>query len=896
MSELLVTHAKKHLWQVPNQDHQFNIGLARLTKVGGFIGSTKVLRHRVLNPTRDDAKRYYQHVYQVGQISPLTLNIANMLPINEWMPAEDLVDDHNVLIELYFESGAIVPLATVWVMRDYKSNILMCVRIDRDFDYGVLTQINEFSEEVDLVKVNTDNDRLIARFYTNALGTNTAFNAASSQLNDTVGTISRVITTALEWGSFIAAVNQLKSRFGNKGGGLWYKDGFLVSKPPAFNNNMIGGRYTVVWDEAFKFSQMFRLKSTALFKSARDPGYNKYLLVCDAEYDEIDFFDDVDFYLVSGTPTNYKGVYVNRAKERFLRQVTHNGYAVDATLVGSYMKQHAFLNNIDNCWLLVQVRKGGMVQPVLSQANRIDELFRLPYANIMQALYNVNSLVPEWTARELENSAYMRLAGGTERNITPALARDAYGYAGIVNALAHPKQPIINGVVTLPSALSMADPVTGKGCRTLFVYNDMGLLIGTIYSEGLSNTIDVSGFTMAGTVECFRLKLKNQTDKTSFYHNQDVTDPHLEEYGFACYVSGEFNGKASGKWIDVTGTNFYSYSNGKLTWHWQLLTEANLYPCVHVNDDVLVTRTTITNPNNGDFITVNVEALQDFYTGSRLERLNVPVATVDVFVNGEAMIEGVDYYLGGNYPTVIIVNTWANNLPSCEVLIRAYGLGNPKTNKPYPPVDVGFVTEGYLSKDGGYDVSKYRPNSVVVNSRIVGNSKYRFSEYDEGVLYPVDGRPYMVRDYIIPTEHLAPGSSTALYTKMCDIDKRVGGYLDTYVLDQPTIQPQVISGRWSVISPLCAALLRDFNNGFMNNAAAPKELTKTNVTALVKSYLSLLDYDPAAKQADSRYVYVRPHALSDPINVTITQWRFLNLVNDLYLNGRIDFTSFVTIG
>lgn len=896
MSELLITHAKKHLWQSPNQDHQFNIGLARLTKAGGFIGSTKVLWHRVLNPTRDDAKRYFHHVYQVGQVSPITLNLADILPENTWVEALGIVDEYNLLIEVYFESGAVVPLSLIWIMRDYKKNLLLCIRHQLGFDYGVLTRVNEFSDEVNLLTVNADNDRLITRFYTNAVGSSLAYNATSTVMNDTVGSVSKVITQSLDWGKFTLEVNELKSKFGNKGAALWYKDGFLVNTPRAYHSDMLGHRYSVVWDETYKFRQFFELRYAPVFKSAKDVGYNKYLLVCDAVYDEIDFFDDVDFYLVVGNELNFKGVYINRAFVRYLRQVTHNGYAIDAALIRSYVSQHAFLGDIDKCKIMVQARKGGMVRPVFSQANRIDELFRLPYPLVMAALYNVNALVPEWSARELENSAYINLMSAKERDITPELARDAYGYTGVVNALMHPRQPIVNGKVKLPSALCIPDSVTGRGCRTLFIYNEAGILIGTLYSESLDDDIDVSSFTLKGMVECFRLRLCQSGQKASFYHNQDLTLPRLKEYGFACYVTGEKNGRPSGFWIDVTGTTFYTFANGKISWNWRLLTDANLYPCVRLNDDIIVNDIQVVRDAGQGYLSVTVEALQDFFTMNRREQLQIPVATVDVFVNGEYMIEGVDYYLGDNYPNIVIVNTWANNLPTCRVIVRAYGVGNPETNQPYVPVEVGFVTEGLLSQNGTYDVSKYRPNSVVVNSRLVDNHKYKFSEYGDGVLYPVDGRPYMIRDYILPTEHVVPGSSKTLYHKMRDIDKRVGGYLTAHVLQPVVVTPKVITERWSVISPVCAGILDAMTKGYMEDGTVPGTFTLGDIDRFVKPYLSLLAYDPAALNADERYVYIRPHALSSTISVTVTQWRFLNLVNDLYLNGRIDFTTFVTIG
>lgn len=896
MSELLINHAKRALWQAPRQDHQFNIGLARLTRNGGFIGSTKVLWHRVLNPTRNQSPRYYHHVYQIGQISTLTLNLANMLDTDYWMAAKDIVDEYNVFIEVYFESGAVVPLEFVWVMKDHKNNLLLAVRIQRDFDYGTLKHINEFSDEVSFLNVNTDNDKLITRFYTNALGNNLAFNKTSSRSHDTVSTITSYFSNQSHWVQFKKDVEALKAKYNGKGGALWYRDGFLVNESRSYHSDMLGHRYTVVWDETFKFRQFFKLQHLPYFKSKKDRGYNKYLLVCDAAFDEIDFFDDVDFYLVKGNESVYEGIYINRSMPRFIRQVAHNAYSVDASLVEKYVNLNMLFEDISECSIMVQARSGGSVKPTFSQANRIDELYRLPYDKILEAFYNVNSLVPEWYAANLENSGYIELMSSESSAITPNLVTRAYGYTGIVTELAYPKCPIIDGRVVLPDSLCIEDEGTGKGNRTLFIYNEVGLLVGTVYSEALSKSLDVSNFTTKGYAECFRMKLKQGNDKLSVYHNQNVSNMNLEYYGFSCYVCPEDRGRPSEDWLDVTGTNFYSYANGELTWHWTLLTQSNLYPCVKINDEVIVQLAKPVRNEEVNYLSVTFTGMQDYYHHNLVKPLNVPVATLDVFVNGEYMIEGVDYYLEKNYPHVVIVNAWANNIKNPQVILRGYGLANPETSKPYPPYEVGFVTDGYLSHNGQYDVSKHRPNNLVINSRVVEQGTYKFSEYDEGVKYPVDGRPYMLRDYIIPIEHLAGGSSAELYGQMVDIDLRVSKYLNEHVLEPTKLKPSIRTERWSLISPVCAAILADFAKGYMSDDTIPADFTLTDVNSYFNSYRSLLKYDPGYHNADSRYTYVRPHALSRPVPVTVAQWRFLNSVNSIYLNGVIDFTSFVTIG
>lgn len=895
MSELLLNHAKNHLWQSPNQDHQFNIGLARLTKTGGFIGTAKVLWHRVLNPTRFDDKRYFHHLYQVGQLSPITLNLLRLLEVDKWMSVLELIDEHNILIETYFESGAVVPAALIWVMRDYKNNILLAVRHDPNMDYGIIPTPGDFTGE-GYSDISADNDYLISRFYTNAIGSNTEFNNVSGKINDTVGAVSQVINNIQDWQSFSNKVVELQSLYLGRGAPLCYKDGFLVNLPQTYHSDMIGYRYSLIWDETYKFRQYFPLTNLPVFKSDKDRGVNKYLLVCDNLYDEIDFFDDVDFYLVSGTLDNYKGVYINRSLPRFIRQVTHNAYALDAKLVDSYLGIHDFLKDRSTVSIMIQVRRGGSVVPVFSQANRIDELFRLPYDKILSALYNVNSLVPEWSARNLENSDYINTLSATSLDNNIALLEGAYGYTGLISELNYPMQPIVNGVVKLPEGNLITDSKTNLQCNSLFIYNDEGLYLGYLFREVIANTCNVSSLSQSGFAECFRLRLKTGSDKVSIYHNQDVTNNHLEDYGFACYVCTELNGKPSNDWVDITGTNYYSYKDKTISWNWGLLTQANLYPCVRINDEVLVSTYNLTDCISQGYLTVKITALQDYLTTNKVATVDIPFATVDVYVNGKAMVEGIDYYLGDNYPNIVIVNTWANNLDSGQITIRAYGIGDYKTVKPYLPAEIGFVTKGVLSVNNHYNVSKNRPSSLVVNSYLTDKSKYKFSEYNEGDLYPVDGRPYMLRDYILPINHLCNTSSSVLYNQMVDIDLRVGSYLNSYLFEPRVLSSSITTERWSLISPICTALLDAFSKGYMDDKSTPKDLTMSNLHDYISPFLSLLPFDPAFKDIDSRFVYIRPHAKSETVAVSVVQWRFLNMVSDLYLNSRIDFTSFVTIG
>lgn len=902
MANVLVEHAKLNIWQEPRQDKQFNIGLGRLTKNGGFVGSTTVLWHRVLSPTRHTPPRKFHHVYQIGQISPITLNIVNAFEQDTWMPLEEIVNELDVLIEVYFESGAVVPLGHIWIMRDFTNNIILCVYHDRSIDYGTVTRVNESTLAVTTQRVNCDNDRLVTRFYSNALQTNSEFNASSSVQLDSVKTTTKLINGAASYNEFITAATDIRTEFSNRGMGLWYEDGFLVNAPVGHSTEIDGKIYRLVWDETFKFQQSFALKNLPVFTSTLDLNRTKYLLLCDTAYDVIDFYDDVDFYLVSGTPTRFKGIYINRAHAENIRQVTHNTYSIDAELIQWYVRQHEFLSDIDTVYIRIQAREGGMSRGVFSQANRIDELFRLPYDNITNAFKDTDSLVKEWRAQALEDSAYVALMGAESLDVTPELVTAAYGYPGISQTVVNPVHAVLGGSVTVPSGLQLLDTETGQGVRSVFCYDNEGLYLGYFNNTTIRSDIPVTDkFTSATTTECFRMRAVNNSQFAGITYNRDVKSHSLQEYGFRAYVCGIFEGIPSEEWEDITGQPFYTYTPGgpnklpELIWDNVLLESAGLVGCVKVNKYVLVNSFQFNKSTYSGYLSFVLTSLHNWDGEFEVRKQTIPSAVVEVFANGEQLIEGIDYYL--NFPVLVINNTSVCNSPSVSIVVRSYGCGDPETMKPYPPVEVGFVTAGYLSVDGQYDISLHRTNKVVVNSRLVDKSSVRFSEYAlNGELYPTDGRPYMVQDYIPNVEAFATRSTTDLYREMCETDRRLGDYLTQFLPEPDIIRPLVQTDRWSLVSPVVSTILQKMKEGYMDDSVVPLTMSIEDINNWFDPFRWLLEYDPAFNDLNESFVHIRPHPHDNTMSCSARQYRFIEQICSFYLNNRVDLTPYVEIG
>lgn len=913
MSKLLIEHAKNHVWQEPSQDHQFHIGLGRLTKNGGFHSSTKVGWHKVLSPTRHEAGVKYHHIYQIGQIGDITLNLVNILTEDEWMPAEDIVNNHNVFIQVYMLTGAVIPLKLVWLMRDFTNNLLVCIHNNKTVDYG---RADGYIDPVVLnpspYTINLDNSKLVIRFYTNAIQHNSKWSSTSGVPNDSIETCSSLINNQADYNKLIAKLGEIRRKYRDRqnrerGEVFSYIDGFYTDQVPSYSNTLSGKILSFVYDETIAHKQLFNLKHMPVFKSKLDLNQTKYLALLNTNYDTIIHQDDIDIYLYNRRLN--KGVYISRTHQDHVRQVVHNGYAIDTHTVQYYINLYDWTNDINELCLMLLIRTGGMQKAPFNQANRVDELFRLPYLNVLNVFLNTDSDLMEWKASELENSMYMKLVSSKGVDITSQMVAQGYGYAGIVQSLLNPQLTKVSNSQhwLVPEGINWPNPSDEQIHKTVFCFDDGGMLLGYYSEFGDKNRTQpptgLKHLRNTRNVEMFRLKSSVVGEQSGVVVNNDVQDIRLTDYGYACYISPE----GSSDWKDVTGTAFYTFvpasdNNGipKIKWNWSLLTASNSLPCVKINSHMLIHRQTSNKAKQVGYYEIVVRGT--YYNANELvtDVYNLPVGKVEVFANGYSLIEGIDYYC--NFPKIVITNQLISKLESVDFIVRCYGLANPKTSKHYPPTEVGFIRGGWLSADGKYSIAKHRPNFVVVNS------KRRWNHHDYGYAAWMeyyqgnqtnsnhrleDGRPYMIQDYIVPIEHVSPTKTTEMYEQMVDTDTRLSQYLNQFIPQRAIENPRAITNRWQLVSPLISAMLHSIKNGGLASVSA--SLTMEDVELYLRGYKWLLEYDPAYHNSDMDYTYVLPHPYFEAMRCNIAQYQLLERIIHLYLNDRIDLSKHVQV-
>src|SRR5699024_3214553 len=137
-------------------------------------------------------------------------------------------------------------------------------------------------------------------------------------------------------------------------------------------------------------------------------------------------------------------------------------------------------------------------------------------------------------------------------------------------------------------------------------------------------------------------------------------------------------------------------SPAKIKWNWSLLSQANLYPAVKSNKTVHVYKWS--KPSTAAYdgcIEIEVKATQQWGNQKLKKPLGIPPGNVDVFANGLSLIKDVDYFI--KWPMIVIVNRDINRSKTIDVTVRTYGFGDPRTNLPFEPQEVGFVKDGMLS-------------------------------------------------------------------------------------------------------------------------------------------------------------------------------------------------------
>lgn len=870
MVDLLVEHARSTVWSDATRDDQYMIACRRITQSGGAL---KFFSHARRNFNLPDIPGVFFHVFSIGAYNEQTFDLD--LDTQGWVNFQTLALDQKAVVELVLDNGCIVPRNLCWIKLTLNRNIFVAVE-NRTIDLGKVRVLDPITAEFSLINNRLDIGNAMLRTYSNRLYRTTEWNSTVGAAYP-VQVFTRLITGVNDFNSLVQDENTLLSQFpSNPLSSVWFKDGFAISKPVAYDNSLNGSHVGFVWDLSITAKKLYKVSDCPAFESILDP-FSRKLAIIPTDGDHNLFHDDCDVYLVGGNdPSNFKGVRLPYHRKGTVKQLTNNGFSVRADVAESLQISHPGLD-----YFMVVERDGGYFHEAINASNRLMELYLLPYSEILKAVAGVNANIPEWKASGLENSDFTKLMAASFDSITNTLATNAYGFGLIQNVFAEPNQTVSNGIVSTPLICQKAIPGTSGTKRCVFGYEN-GMLTGfqndtsIIPSIGLNTPLDTSTHA-----EVFQ-GLVDSTDDV-IYDQLTITNPDLEHFGFRCYVCSIVSGSPIWDWEDVTDSFYYQYDPDTytLTWNSTIL-GTQFLPAVKIGNTVQMFV-------KDDFTTSSYDGNLRFTVGDGVHG-QIPPGLINVFLNGRSLVQDIDFVV--RWPQICVNRVPADQpIENLIIEVRTMGWCNPQTMKPWL-VESGWVKDGKISVDGHRSVRTQRSGFVVSNEKYLSMNQVNYAELNNGPLI-TDGKPYAIYDYVCPVDALTDQSTVDLIVREKDFGSRVSDYLTAKIGEPAPTNPVIIGSRYQLFSPIVSTLIHSLLAGYLGNGELDGQYTNLDVDVWLEPFKDLLEFDPAYLKIDDQYVDVRAHQYSVTVELTNSQYRFVEYVIKHYLFDRIDLTPTV---
>lgn len=847
-TSVLIQHALSNVWCTPDQDKQFIFKPARISKPLGVKGNLRVLQKTVALP--DNFSKF--HVYQIGQIFP---SIMNLLPLRlEWVNFCDCCNTQKMILDVYDANGIRYPNHLVWYKFTMDRNLIIAIAVNKK------------------IPINLSTDDVFIRMYSNAYFSSTR----SDQINDIIKNEGKSFDSLNE---IVSYQNDLIT-YQNRSGHLsTYVNGYLTNGINPFTTK-VGDVVEILFDSSIYKVKELNIRDMDTFDSILD-SRRKYLVHYPEDTDNlIEYYDDVDFYLYKQYSNNTtKGVYYHHNKVDSVRMVTHRDYSIQVPYVVSFNDHIPDSPNYEDLVLKVLVRKSGYNRGLVFDNNRLFELYKLPDAQVKSALLGIDSTVNNWRADVLEQSSYSKIMYSDDSQITDSLVEEAYGYNAISKIIGdNPIAPTnING------AIAINLPHAYKNDSTVFEYDINGHLLG--YDGHSVGDVFVCRHLNTKLMEVFAGRLSNHFDEIT---SASFTINPLLNYRF--YASPIVNGVKKNEWADVTGSAKYSIQNGVATW---LVSTSNFEYFVRTDKNLVCINESVI-PYDG---VINFPLYQ--VTTAKKE-LFIPPGEIYIFLNNRPIIEGLDYYM--DFPNFVITNKEylvGDPLTTAqEVLVVMKGLCN--NNLEYESLNEhGFVMYGMLSKNNKFDIRDDKVLRMVIDGKVVPRSTLSFAE-DHSSVYVgnvTNGKPYSIKDTVVPTKGLTIRDTYVLRAESETIDKRVSDYLSLKIPEAPRSDVFSITDLYRVFSPLCCKIIYDLKAGRLQDDRIYGNLTDSIALEIYQQYNWLTPFDPCtdANYPDNRFVIIHPHNLNTVISVDAFQYRLISIIVRLVLKNRVNLSSFLQI-
>lgn len=857
--DYLEDHALRNVWCAPYQDREAIVQLARVTPPGGVWNQVRIGWRTHTLPKA--ATR--THVYVVGQLHPLILGLA--AKPGEWRSLTQACNDLPLICDLYVQSGVQLPRFEAWVTVDADRQVIVAVLDPKP-----------------LIAIELGTEPLFLRVYTNAYYQSLRADPRIDHVT-TDGARPKSTDAILKLQTAFAKLQALP------GAAYAFVNGYKVSTIDLFTVKA-GDAVEYIYDASVFKIVDFKIQDLRTFDSLLD-NKTKYLLHYAGLGDnEIDYQDDVDVFLLHPEiGGRQRGVYVHRNAGDTLRMVTHKDYALVVQYLTALQRYQPDWTDTNALTVRLHIRYGGWNRALVNENNRIKELYKLPDSDLRGALLGIDSSVENWRADVLENSAYTAIMRQPTAALTKTMVEAAYGYNAISKLLAD--TPTFTRDA---SGQPVIDVPYGLQSRAVgYEYDAKGWLLG-YYSHSSGGSVYAARDSRARLIEMTAGVGDTQLDEVYGQRSTEL-DPSTD---YRMYVCDLVNGVPDNKWRDVTDTSAYGVIDGTLTWAVDFSTQ---YTLVRGNRNFLAyTQEFAPTQINGGVLRFSLLSRQRHGDTIGMYVMSLPMGELDLWLNGRSLVPGVDYVL--RFPEVMLISKEYLNDPlnkSQRIDVRFSGHCQPDQALQDTEQDQGWVQDQLLSVNGRFNIRDDKVLRIVANGALYDRSELKFSETDAGVavLDPINGRPYLVRDIVVPMRGQTLSDTYSMRASSKAIDERISAYLSLKIPEAPIPAPSVVPSLYRLYSPFCAKLIYDMNSGLLDDPRLYQQYSTSLVLELCKPYEWLLAFDPTqeAQAVDPRFTIIHPHNLDTVIDIGIYQHKFLTMAVKQYLNNKVNLSGHLRI-
>lgn len=860
MGDFLQRNAYTNVWCTPNQDKQTILKPSKLTPINGVRNSVAVMWRTIKLP--DNNSRF--HVYHIGQVHPMLIGLSDSPSI--WITAAKACNEQKLIVDIYSAKGYQIPRFDCHYMVTPEQNLIVALRV----------------QDTEQIPIDLNTEDIFIRLYKNAF-----FNSdRADAVEDIIQVIGRKVQTNQDIINLQASLNAYRAL---PGACYCSVNGMVVDNIDLITTRP-GDAAEFVYDSSIKQILTFPITNLKDFISDLD-SIHKYLIHNSTDVQTIDYHDDIDFFIVKpATGVNrFKGLYYHRNNEIAVRMVTHKDYALPVPFVAAYVASVPEWNSVDDLQLIVHIRKAGYVRPLIFEANRIKDLYRMNDTDALNAMVGLNATVDVWKAASLENSDYCALMRANLGEISRRSVQTAYGYNAVSKLVGD--SPLLTYVNS--GVREVVIPVAFQESCTVYEYDADGLLLewhshanNAIYAVVNPNTrlTEIIGGTAGETLEIFR---DQQTSVLNLNNN----------YRF--YTSPIVNGISTNVWTDVTNTNVYSITGNVVTWAISLSgfntkIISNKQHLAYAQEYLI---------NNGIINFTLKEYRSDL---SAYRTLQIPLGSLDVFINGRSLIRNLDYYI--NFPVIVITNKeYLKDVESRtqRVVVRHHGFCKSDITLLDPP-DVGFVQYGVLSFNNRFDIRDDKVNRITVDGKLYHPSELEYGEedFDIHVTDTRNGSPYAIQDIAVKmNSYLQAGTGSyvdptyELRELAQQTDIAISNYLTLKIPEKEPTNQSAIVDLYKVYSPFFSRIINDLKDGILTDPVFAQQYGDQFVKTKCLPYEQWLQFDPLldANKVDHNFVIIHPHQYTHYISLDIISYKFLTRVQKLYGGELIDLSSFVNI-